>query len=67
MPKSQTEKTPAKKSKNKNDLVGVWMTTGLALGAGFGLLIGNLPIGIVLGMVFGMVYGGAMAKKRNKK
>ncbi|RPJ26983.1 MAG: hypothetical protein EHM33_09580 [Chloroflexi bacterium] len=50
-------------NRSKRQPSGYWMTIGLALGAGIGLALDNLPIGVAIGMAVGVAIDAAQRHK----
>lgn len=48
-------------------LVGIWISTGAAIGLIFGILLDNLPLGIALGAGLGVVIGAAASAGRRSR
>jgi hypothetical protein len=43
-------------TERRTGITGTWIAVGLAMGAGFGLLIDSLTMGIAIGLVFGIAF-----------
>ena len=61
---SNEQKDP--KSKKTTDQLALWLSIGIALGAGLGVVFDNLPIGVALGLVLGTSVGAALSQKNKK-
>ena len=47
--------------------IGFWVAIGLAIGAGIGVALHNIPLGGGIGLVIGAAIGGIRKIKINKK
>jgi hypothetical protein len=51
--------------KPKTEPGGYWLPLGLALGAGFGLVLDNLAVGVAIGLAVGLAIQAAHRNKNN--
>ena len=63
---SDEEKDP-KSNKPKTLSMGTWMAIGVAVGAGLGVAMDNLPIGVAIGIAIGAGIGAAQDQRNKNK
>jgi len=61
---SNEQKDP--QSEKTTNQIGQWLSIGIAIGAGLGVVFHNIPVGVAIGLMLGTSIGVAMSQKNKK-